>query len=182
MDFGSLSLIRLSNQHTFKLFDCGDEDLNDFLLNNSKHFLNTLLAVTYILESEDDTVAFFSLFNDKITQEDFSSNRKWYQFRKTSISSEKNFRSYPAIKIGRLGICNDYKGNRVGTAILDYIKGWFVDNNRTGCKFITVDAYSDSLLFYEKNEFKYLTDEDKGKDTRLMYFDLSPYMDDNLVS
>jgi GNAT superfamily N-acetyltransferase len=79
------------------------------------------------------------------------------------------------MKIGRLAICKEYKGNKIGTAILDYIKAWFVDNNRTGCKFITVDAYNQSLKFYEKNEFKYLTEEDKNKDTRLMYFDLSPY-------
>ena len=50
----------------------------------------------------------------------------------------------------------------------------FIDNNRTGCKFITVDAYAQSLDFYVKNGFNFLTDQDIGKDTRLMYFDLSP--------
>lgn len=68
-----------------------------------------------------------------------------------------------------------YKGNDIGTAILDYIKEWFVDNNRTGCKFITVDAYDISLGFYEKNDFKYFTDEDLNSDTRAMYFDLLPF-------
>jgi hypothetical protein len=171
---GEFKLIRLNDEHYFKHFDCGDGDLNEFLIEDSKNFLRSLLAVTYLLESDTHTVAFFSLFNDKITAEDFSSNRKWNQFRSSVISSEKRFKSYPAMKIGRLGICEEYKGLKIGTAILDFLKGWFVDYNRTGCKFITVDAYRESLGFYERNEFKFLTENDKEEDTRLMYFDLLP--------
>jgi hypothetical protein len=52
------------------------------------------------------------------------------------------------------------------------LKDLFVTNNRTGCRFITVDAYKDSLKFYEKNGFKYLTTTDINADTRLMFFDL----------
>jgi hypothetical protein len=78
----------------------------------------------------------------------------------------------PAMKIGRLAVHNDYKFQDIGTAILDYLKKLFIDNNRTGCSYITVDAYKNSLKFYEKNEFDYLTKADLNKDTRLMFFDL----------
>ena len=176
MDLGNFSLIRLTNEHDFKPFDCKDDDLNQFLLEDSKDFATSLIAVTYLLESDRHTVAFFSLLNDKISAEDFASNRKWQSFRKDAISPAKRFRSYPAVKIGRLAISHEYKGNNIGTAILDYIKELFLDNNRTGCKFITVDAYDQSLGFYEKNGFKFFTDEDKGHDTRAMYFDLLPYI------
>ena len=156
----------------FKPFDCEDEDLNDFLLNNSKKFLIALLAVTYLIESDHETVAFFSIFNDKVTHEDFPSKNQWIKFRKGIISSEKQFKSYPAVKIGRLGVTTNWKGKQIGTAILDYLKELLVDNNITGCKLITVDAYSNSLGFYEKNGFKYLTSMDLGEDTRLMYYNL----------
>ena len=56
--------------------------------------------------------------------------------------------------------------------IIDYTKGTFTNNNKTGCKFITVDAYKKSLPFYEKMGFKYLSNKDKKSDTRLMYFNL----------
>ena len=79
------------------------------------------------------------------------------------------------MKIGRLAVSADYQKNHFGTAILDYLKEWFVDNNRTGCKFITVDAYRQSLKFYENNGFKYFTNEDINEDTRTMYFDLLPF-------
>lgn len=175
MDFTGFQLIRLTIEHEFKPFDCQDKDLNDFLLNDSKDFLNSLIAVTYILESDTETVAFFSLFNDRISAEDFASNRKWRIFRDRSISPSKRFKSYPSVKIGRLAVSHSYKGKNIGTAVLDYIKEWFVDNNRTGCKFITVDAYEQSLGFYEKTGFRYFTDDDKNEDTRAMYLDLLPY-------
>lgn len=84
----------------------------------------------------------------------------------------KRYKSYPAVKIGRLGVHCDYQNCGFGSQLLDYIKGMFIDNNRTGCQYITVDAYSKSLRYYEKNGFKYLTDLDRGKDTRQMYFSL----------
>jgi hypothetical protein len=46
-------------------------------------------------------------------------------------------------------------------------------NENQGCKLITVDAYQQSLGFYEKIGFQYLTEEDKNDDTRQMFFDLS---------
>lgn len=84
----------------------------------------------------------------------------------------KRFSSYPAMKIGRLGVSVDYKGQGWGTIIIDYLKELFISNNRTGCRYITVDAYRESLGFYERNEFSFLTTKDVDSDTRLMYFDL----------
>lgn len=44
---------------------------------------------------------------------------------------------------------------------------------KSGCRFITVDAYAAAIPFYVKNEFVALTDEDKDSTTRLLYFDLN---------
>ena len=40
-----MKMKRVNSQHVFKPFDCGDQDLNDFLLNDSKLYLKNLLAV-----------------------------------------------------------------------------------------------------------------------------------------
>ena len=40
-----MKMKRVNAQHVFKPFDCGDQDLNDFLLNDSKLYLKNLLAV-----------------------------------------------------------------------------------------------------------------------------------------
>ncbi len=172
MDLSSYSLIRLTYDYRIKPFDCGDADLNDFLFNDARFYLKELLAVTYLIESQNETVAFFSLLNDKITIKDVDSSTVWNRLRR-KLPQRKRFTSYPAMKIGRLGVWNEYKGLGYGKAILDYLKTLFTTNNRTGCKYITVDAYRQSLPFYEKNGFIYLTEKDVNSDTRLMYFDLA---------
>lgn len=65
------------------------------------------------------------------------------------------------------------KGHSIGTFLLNFIKSYFLDDNKTGCRFITVDAYAAAIPFYVKNEFVALTDEDKDSTTRLLYFDLN---------
>lgn len=166
-------LIRLETGKEILPFDCGDADLNEFLHNDSKHYLNELLAVTYLLESEGETIAFFSVFNDKISYVDVESGNQWKKRFKSLFPEGKQMKSYPAVKIGRLGVNNQYKGKKIGTAILDYLKILFIDNNRTGCKYITVDAYAQSLKFYENNGFVYMTKTDEGEETRLMYYPLT---------
>ena len=172
MDFSKLNFIRLTQEHAIKPFDCEDSDLNEFLFEDSKNYLKDLFAVTYILEDKDRTIAFFSLLNDKVSFKDTKSRTSWELFRET-ITGNTTLGSYPAMKVGRLGVSKEYKGNGVGRFILDYLKILFVSNNRTGCRCITVDAYCQSLAFYKKNDFIYLTTKDENKDTRLMYFDLN---------
>ena len=41
-----------------KSFDCGNADLNDFLLNDAKAYASHLLAVTYLLENDTELLAF----------------------------------------------------------------------------------------------------------------------------
>ncbi len=172
IDLSNYSLIRLTENYSIKPFDCNDADLNDFLFNDAKDYTKGLLAVTHLIEDADNnaTIAFFSMFNDKISLND-TSNNFWNRLRK-DMPVRKKLPSYPAVKLGRLGVSNDYKGKGFGKMILDFLKVHFVTNNRTGCRFLTVDAYSQSLGFYEKQEFLYLTKDDIGKDTRQMHYDL----------
>ena len=153
-------------------FDCNDHDLNDFILNNSKDYLKQLLSVTYLIQDEEITIAFFSLSNDKISADDFRSKR-WYNLNiREKMPEGKRYNKYPAVKIGRFGVHKEYQKSGLGTKLLDYIKFMFITNNRTGCQYITVDAYKDSLGFYLKNGFEYFSDSDKDEDTRQMYYKL----------
>jgi predicted GNAT family N-acyltransferase len=174
-DLTGIRLFRLTPELIFKEFDCDDADLNDFFLNSAKHFSKQLLAVTYVLESEKDIIAFFSISNDRISLQDIKNPIQWEEFQ-SSFPEGKHLRSYPAIKIGRLAVNNKYKGKGYGKSIIDYLIDSFTTNNKTGCRFITVDAYKQSLSFYESTHFKYLTEKDVNKDTRLMYLDLYPYL------
>lgn len=167
-----MRFFRLTPEVEIKPFDSIDPDLNDYLVNDSKNYLQQLLAVTYILEDDENTIAYYCMLNDKISAEDLPSNRKFKKQFKDEMPQGKQFKSYPAVKIGRLAVHKNYAGAGHGRELIDFIKETFIENNRTGCRYLTVDAYRNSLGFYEKNGFLYLTEEDKEDDTRQMYFDL----------
>ena len=57
---------RLTTEHEILPFDCGDEDLNNYLAFDALNYQKQLLSVTYFLENDNETVLFFSLSNDKI--------------------------------------------------------------------------------------------------------------------
>lgn len=67
-----MQLIKLAEDYSFGPFDCGEPDLNDFLLTDAKDYASQLLAVTYLIESTD-AVGFyesngFLLLNSATTQ------------------------------------------------------------------------------------------------------------------
>lgn len=167
--------VRLSSVDNIGSFDCGHKDLNGFLLDDACNHAHELLAVTYLFKKDNRTIAFFSVSNDTIRIEKI----KLIPALVERIPKEKRYKNLPAVKIARLGVHKDYKRQTLGTQLLDYIKVWFVKDNKTGCRYITVDAYNEPgvLSFYEKNGFNCFSDKDKNKKARHMYFDLKPFYD-----
>ncbi|WP_093980376.1 GNAT family N-acetyltransferase [Arenibacter algicola] len=171
-----LKLIRLNSETNILPFDCKDADLNGFLFDDAKKHSENLIAVTYILQDDKNTVAYFNYLNDKISHTDIGGEKSLELFAKrvgTFLPIGKgDYKSYPAVKIGRLAVNESNQIGGIGRMIIDYTKNNFIINNKTGCKFITVDAYRKSLGFYEKMGFRFLSSRDKNSDTRLMYFNL----------
>ncbi|WP_106827817.1 GNAT family N-acetyltransferase [Parabacteroides pacaensis] len=163
-------------------FNCGDADLNDFILNESVNYRKALLAVSYVVEPKDEpgkVLAYCSLANDRISITDFENKTAFNRFRKYRFVNEKRLKSYPAAKICRLAVHSDAKGIHLGTDLMNFIKSYFVMDNKTGCRFITVDAYATAAPFYIKNGFIPLTREDSDSITRLLYFDLADIAEDS---
>ena len=92
---------KLNISEKINSFDCGDTDLNDFILNESFLYREALLAVSYVLENKmgQQTVAYFSLANDRISLSDFENKTEFNRFRKHRFVNEKRLKSYPAAKI-----------------------------------------------------------------------------------
>lgn len=170
----ALRVRKLRAGEKIEAFDCGDPDLNDFILNESPLYRGELLAVSYIMENEEGKViAYFSLANDKISLSEFESKTEFNRFRRHRFVNEKRLRSYPAVKICRFGVDLSARNLHLGSRLLNFIKMYFTVDNKTGCRFITVDAYVNAIPFYLKNDFHELTESDRDDEhTRLLYYDL----------
>ena len=88
-----MKLVRLSAETDLSGFDCGDEDLNDFLVEDAKGFLDKRIATSFILEDDGRIVAYFCLLNDKISRQEVT-NSQWKKI-KDSFPDRKRFGSYP---------------------------------------------------------------------------------------
>ena len=164
---------RMEKEEIIESFDCGDADLNDFILHESLVYRKALLAVSYVVEDNlGQAIGYFSLANDRVSLTDFESNTEFNRFRRHRFVNEKRLKSYPAVKICRLGIDLSARGHGLGSELLVFIKSYFINDNKTGCRFITVDAYASAVPFYLKNGFVPLTVDDADEYTRLLYFDL----------
>ncbi|MCD8313855.1 MAG: GNAT family N-acetyltransferase [Bacteroidales bacterium] len=177
-DFGGRYLIhQMEPEEVVSHFDCGDANLNDFLIRDSTDFREELMAVTYVMAANDDPdkiIGFCSLANDHVALSDFADRNLYNRFnRKHKIPNNKRLETYPAVKVCRIGIDRSMRQRGAGTKLLDFVKSIFTFYPNAGCRFVTVDAYKNAIPFYEKNGFRQLpVKDDVEKRTQPLYFDL----------
>jgi hypothetical protein len=146
--------------------------LNDFFRTEALDHKKELLSETYSLMRATNTKeapppALISFCNDNIQ---LSTSRK----KKILPREKRHYEHLPAVKIARLGVASEFQKKNIGTYLINMAKELFLADNRTGCRFITVDAYNNNnvLRFYKNNDFEFLSKKDEKCPTRIMYFDL----------
>ncbi|MDE6581001.1 MAG: GNAT family N-acetyltransferase [Duncaniella sp.] len=166
-----MRLVRLTQDAVLDGFDCGDSDLNGFLVEDAKGFLDKRIATSYLLLDNEKIAAYFCLLNDKISRQDVT-NSQWKKI-KGAFPDRKQFGSYPAIKVGRFAVSAEYRGRNIGTDLMSILKNMLNENpNYSAFRYLTVDAYLSAIDFYVKNGFKLLSEKIVNDHTRLMFFDM----------
>ena len=131
IDQSRLTYVKLSRSDNLITFDCNDSDLNDFLHHDALADQDNSISVTRLVYYDDTIIGYYSVLNVSIRSEllvpgDYYGNI---------------YPSYPAIKMGRMGVRIDYQRKGVGTIML--IRSISLAkklSKYTGCRFVTVDA------------------------------------------
>jgi len=149
-------------------FDCKDSDLNEFLAVDCLRYRDTHLAHTKIALHNGRVVGFIAISADAITLIE----AEWGWLRKKDIP----IRQIPALKVGRLAVDHNFKGQDIGTILMRYAVGVAFRMNKepgVGCRYLTVDAYPDSVGFYTKLGFvKSQHKSNKNRRNVNMYYDI----------
>ena len=90
------SLRKLNEGETIQSFNCGDTELNDFIINKAAKYRDELLAVSYVLEENDSPIAYFSLSNDNLSYEKFQQKTSFNRLNR-AIDNAKRMKQYPAV-------------------------------------------------------------------------------------
>lgn len=148
MNLENLKLVSIKELHSkqiLKSFDCGNEDLNEFL---SRYALkNDLLGIgkTFLAVDEENQICgYFTLSAAQIA------------FETVPESFQAKLPKYPvpAIRIARLAVSKNLQGKGAGKWLLReaFIK-ILAASEIVGLKFIIVDAKETSKTFYEQFGF-----------------------------
>lgn len=153
-------------------FDCGDVPMNVYFRRRSKQFRRHLLIESYHFcpaeYHEAAPIVLVDLCNDAIRRGDITEPDDLTDHRKQFLQV------FPAVKIARLGRDIHFKGRGISKHLFNALKLFFRQDNRTGCRFLTLDAYQSRVPLYEECGFiRTLAPEDEaGGDTVPMLFDL----------
>jgi len=121
--FDKIEIVRLEEDTPISSFDCGDIDLNDFLKNDAKNYLKSMLAVTYLIKVENEIAAYFCLSYDGLTRTTILSEEEKALWNRVGrkIPNSKRRKTYPAVKIGRLAVAQQYAGYGIGRHMIDSV-------------------------------------------------------------
>ena len=138
--------------------------LKTFLKKQAKQYHAQSVTRTYVLVNLEDesVVAFVSLVCSEV-----------------GLKEEKPIQNfpynYPCVKIVRLAVDQKFKGNKLGSKLVD----WSISIAKerimphVGCRFIVVDSKKSAVPFYEKCGFTLLdTAKNKTAPHPILYIDL----------
>ncbi|NPV60404.1 MAG: GNAT family N-acetyltransferase [Actinobacteria bacterium] len=166
-----LSFEPLSKENVPLDFNCGDKDLDDFIINDALVHQDANVAMTTLVRYRSEVVAFYSLATDCIS---LDSNEKGRIRKEYRIP----YSEFPALKICRLAVCKGFQGKGIGRAMVYDVIGLALDLQEwMGLRFLSVDAYRASEGFYKKLGFLFNHHEneiDPRGETVSMRFDLQP--------
>jgi len=157
-------------------FQSYEKELEDFLKEDALEQQERNISVTYLwfLRESNELVAYITLSPDCIKLKNINQELS-QKFRDKGI----NYRSLPALKIGRLCVDDKFLRKGIGTLLIQFtINKAYEMSKNVGCRFIYLDAKrnkdksKDVIHFYKKMGFELYKDRN-NKETP-MYLDIYP--------
>ncbi len=163
-----LRIEKLSNRHTkiISNFQTSNKELKDFLIEDALDNQEMAISTTYLwfYNPKNELAAYVTLLADAI-------RIHGTRLGKAFVDQGVEYKTLPALKIGRLCVDNSYIGKGIGTQTTHFAMKRLVKvNELTGCRFLIVDAKPGSVKFYKRMGFEVLKQREKG--TLPMYYDL----------
>lgn len=159
IDTSKIEIIRHDEEMNLDSFSCGDKDLDEFLKKDSLKQKELMLNNTFIATYKYEVIGFFTISADVIKIKKLGKSYKEKFQEKSNV-----YKVYPALKIGRIGVKSDFRGNKIGTFLLKWIfnksiKEW----SEIGFRFITIDSYVSAYKSYEKKGCRLTLDQSEFK-------------------
>lgn len=131
------------------LFECGENRVDAFLKNDAFPMqINNMAQTRLFFNSNNELVGYITLFNDIFRR----INKQKLLKVKWDIEVAD---FYPAIRLHYMGVSKHYQNQGIGYTMLMEVFEICIDvAKRSGCTFLSVESFKNSLEFYTGNGFK----------------------------
>jgi predicted GNAT family N-acyltransferase len=147
----------LNKSHIRNNFDCGKEQLNNYVKFQVNQDIKRKLSACFVLSDKEsnDIKGFYTLSNYSIPLDSFPDH--------IQNKFPKSYQAIPCTLLGRLAINLTYQGQGIGKILLiDALKRSYEVSKEIGSFAVVVDPIDDeSEKFYEKYDFIKLPDSKK---------------------
>ena len=154
----------LEKSHNRKNFNCGIDELDNYLKQYANQDIKKRLAVCYVIADQDSNViGYYTLSSNSIELSDIPDD----------LAKSLKYTEIPVVIIGRLAVHKDYQGNKLGqTLLIDALKRIVEISALVGNHAVIVDPINESAeKFYAKYGFVLL------KSSKRMFLPLKTIID-----
>jgi GNAT superfamily N-acetyltransferase len=146
-----LRILKLSKEHKRAVFDCGNEELNNYLLTRAAQDIRNNVTTVFVAIDVMETIAgFYTLSATSIYRENFSD---------IDIQRLPKYRTIPAVLLGRLAVALNYQGSGLGGRLL-YDAFQKCSKTEVAWAFLVTNAKNEQArLFYSHFGFFSLQDD-----------------------
>ncbi len=168
ISLSDLRIEKLSKRHNKIIdnFQSSNKELKDFLVEDALDNQEMAISTTYLwfFNPKNELAAYITILADAI-------RIHGTRLGKSFVDQGVNYKTLPAMKIGRLCVDDNYVKKGIGKQTTYFaMKKMIRMNEVIGCRFLVVDAKPDSVKFYKKMDFEVLKQREKG--TLPMYYDM----------
>lgn len=134
--------------HNRRDFDCGESDLNDYLMFTARQHMDKGYAQVWVAVSDPGSaqvIGYYTLSMSAVAPEE--------------VPSKTGIKKIPAILLGRLAVDNRYRGQNIGVRLLIHAqRSALLLSRKVGVHALIVDALNEqAAAFYKKYDFEELT-------------------------
>jgi ribosomal protein S18 acetylase RimI-like enzyme len=171
-----VEILRESHLSLLNGFCSSEKELKDYLIEDSFRQQSNKICITYLWfhRITQELVGYLTLSNDCVKLKNINMEIQ----RRLNVKGI-NYKSLPAIKIGRICVDDKFTRKGIGTVMLDFVINSANEiSKRSGCRFIVLDAKrnedssKDSIHFYKKMGFEILKERNRRETP--MYLDIFP--------
>lgn len=147
----------LDKKHKREEFDCGNDQLNNYLKHQAGQDMKRKLSACFVLNesSSNQILGYYTLSNNSISLNSFT--------EEIQKKLPKSYKSIPTTLLGRLAIDKKQHGRGLGKILLvDALKRSHELSKEIGSFAVVVDPIDyDAEMFYKKYDFIKLPDSGK---------------------